>query len=492
MSLSSALDASRSALSAFGQQTGVLSRNINNASNPDATRKIVNLVTSPDGGSTVGRTTRAVDVSLFNASLSSTSKFQESSTVLDALDRLDTLINDPELGRSPAALIGKLRDSLATFASQPDNTVLASSAISSALSLSGALNSMSSQVQSIRMEADASLAQSAALMNTNLADLHQLNSQIVTGTQLGTDVTDLLDQRDVILKQFSQEMGISWSIKKDNDINIYTESGVTLYDRVPREVSFQQSNLLTASTPGQQLYVDGVQVTGPGSPMPITTGRIAGLIEVRDEVTQGFQSQLDEIARGLIEAFAESDQSAVPALADQAGLFTWPGGPGVPASATVSVGIASTISVNATLQTGAGDAARLLRDGSISDPGNPAFEYNTSGFAGFSDRLDQMVEEIEGARSFDLAAGLDGNSGLLSFAADSASWLGGLRADMSRDAEFHNITAIRANEALSNATGVNLDEEIAQMLQLERSYQASTKLISVVDELLGYLITSIR
>ena len=226
--------------------------------------------------------------------------------------------------------------------------------------------------------------------------------------------------------------------------------------------------------------------------MPITTGKIAGLIEVRDEVTQGFQSQLDEIARGLIEAFAESDQSAIPTLAAQAGLFTWPGGPGVPASATVAVGIASSISVNVTLQTGAGDAARLLRDGSISDPGNPAFEYNTNGYAGFSDRLDQMVEEIEGARSFDLAAGLDGRSDLLSFAADSASWLGGLRADTSRDAEFHNITAIRANEALSNATGVNLDEEIAQMLQLERSYQASTKLISVVDELLGYLITSIR
>ena len=492
MSLSSALDASRSALSAFGQQTGVLSRNINNASNPDATRKIVSLVTGPNGGSTVGRTTRAVDISLFNASLSSTSQFQESSTVLDAFDRLDALINDPELGRSPGALIGTLRDRLALFASQPDNTVLASSAISSALSLSGALNSMSSQVQSIRMEADTSIAESAALLNTKLADLHELNSQIVSGTQLGSDVTDMLDQRDVILKQFSQEMGISWSIKKDNDITVYTESGVILYDRLPREVSFQQSNLLNASMPGQQLYVDGVQVTGPGSPMPITTGRIAGLITVRDEVTQSFQSQLDEIARGLIESFAETDQSAVPSLAPQAGLFTWSGGPGLPASATISAGLASSISVNTTLQVGGDEAARLLRDGSISDPGNPAFEYNSNGFAGFSGRLDEMVEGLEGARSFDPAAGLDVSTDLLSFAANSASWLGGLRADTSRDAEFHNIKAIRANEALSNATGVNLDEEIAQMLQLERSYQASTKLISVVDELLGYLITSIR
>lgn len=440
----------------------------------------------------MGRTSRAVDVSLFNASLRSTSQSEHSSTVLDALDRLDALINDPELGRSPGALIGTLRDRLAVFAAQPDNSVLASSAISSALSLSGALNSMSSQVQSIRMDADAGLAQSAAALNTMLADLHELNGQIVSGTQIGRDVTDMLDQRDVILKQFSQEMGVSWSIEKDNDITVYTESGVVLYDRVPREVSFQQSNLLTASTPGQHMYIDGVQVTGPGSPMPVTTGKIAGLIAVRDEVTQGFQSQLDEIARGLIEAFAESDQSAVPSLAPQAGLFTWPGGPGLPAAATVSTGLASSISVNVTLQAGGDDAATLLRDGSISDPGNPAFEYNTSGYAGFSDRLDEMVESLEGARSFDPAAGLDVSADLVSFAANSASWLGGLRADTSRDAEYHNITAIRANEALSNATGVNLDEEIAQMLQLERSYQASTKLISVVDELLGYLITSIR
>ena len=38
------------------------------------------------------------------------------------------------------------------------------------------------------------------------------------------------------------------------------------------------------------------------------SGKLAGLATLRDDATVTYQSQLDEIARGLIETFAESDQ----------------------------------------------------------------------------------------------------------------------------------------------------------------------------------------
>ena len=55
------------------------------------------------------------------------------------------------------------------------------------------------------------------------------------------------------------------------------------------------------------------------------SGRLIGLAAVRDTYAVTYQNQLDEIARGLIEAFAESDQSASPSLPDAPGLFTYPG-----------------------------------------------------------------------------------------------------------------------------------------------------------------------
>jgi flagellar hook-associated protein 1 FlgK len=50
---------------------------------------------------------------------------------------------------------------------------------------------------------------------------------------------------------------------------------------------------------------------------------------------------------------------------------------------------------------------------------------------------------------------------------------------------------VRSTEALSNATGVNIDEEMTIMLELERSYQASAKLIATVDSLFASLLQAV-
>ena len=492
MSLTSALAASRSALFAFGEQTGVLSRNISNATNNDATRKLAPLVTTHGGNVAVPNITRVVDTSLFNSNLDLLGKLAGSDALAEATARLDAIFSDPELGRSPAALIGKLRDALGTFSQQPDNTVLASTVVSSALSLTGALNYASSEVQAVRSTADREIADAVEGINASLAKIHELTASIVEGTRVGRDVTDLMDQRDVQLKSIATQMDISWSLREGNDIQIYTGSGVTLYDRVPRDVSFEPTTFFYASTSGNAIYADGVQISGSSSPMPLSSGRLAGLVEVRDTLAPTLQRQLDETARGLIFAFAEADQSAVPSLPDQAGLLTWSGGPGLPPAGTVLNGLAASIAVNPNVANADSAAAVLLRDGSISDPGNPAYTYNTAGFASYSDRLLEMVDAVQGSLTFDAATGLSTNSDIVGYAADMASWLGAKRAGASRDSDYLGILQAQTAETLSNATGVNLDEELSRMLQLERSYQASAKMISVVDELLGYLIEATR
>ena len=46
----------------------------------------------------------------------------------------------------------------------------------------------------------------------------------------------------------------------------------------------------------------------------------------------------------------------------------------------------------------------------------------------------------------------------------------------------------RTSEALSNATGVNVDEEMALLLELEHSYQASARILNAIDEMLSVLL----
>ncbi len=51
---------------------------------------------------------------------------------------------------------------------------------------------------------------------------------------------------------------------------------------------------------------------------------------------------------------------------------------------------------------------------------------------------------------------------------------------------------LRTSAALSNETGVNIDEEMALLLDLEHSYQASARLISAVDDMLSTLLAAVQ
>ena len=74
----------------------------------------------------------------------------------------------------------------------------------------------------------------------------------------------------------------------------------------------------------------------------------------------------------------------------------------------------------------------------------------------------------------------------------SASWLEATRQGASKQVDRESALLDSASTALSNATGVNRDDEVATMLQLEKSYAASAKLIATVNAMLQSLLDAVR
>jgi flagellar hook-associated protein 1 FlgK len=488
MTLSIGLDAALSALSTTADQTSIVSRNVARAGEPGASRKIANLVTLQGGGVKVASVTRAANAALYDKLLGATSDSAAQKAIVDALDRLDATINDPELDASPAALVGKLADALHTYATSPQDAAAARSAVAAATDLAQALKAATGTVQQLRTEADGEMAASVGNINALLARFETVNTEIVKGTRRGADVTDLLDERDQILTSISAEVGVRTVSRGDNDMAVYTDSGVTLFDVKARAVTFDRTYSLSASTTGNVVYADGVPITGNSGRMLAGSGRLTGLAAIRDTYAPTYQSQLDEIARGLVTTFAESDQSATPTLPDVPGLFTYSGAPAMPASGTLVVGLAGSIKVNANVDPSQGGNATRLRDGGISNPGNPAYVYNSTGAAGFSQRLEQLIDELGTPQAFDASAGLVASSTLSGFASSSVSWLQESRKSASADGDYKAALLERAYGALTKVTGVNLDEEMTLLLELERSYQASTRLVTTIDNMLAALL----
>ncbi len=492
MNLTAAINAARSSITARSVESAATAENISNVNNPNFTRRQTEAVSVPGGGVLKVKISRADDIAQFRQFLEVTSSSTRSQVIVDGLRSLERTIGDPETEMSPAALITKFQNALQAYASIPHDPVVAENAIYTANNLAKGLNDATSVVQQTRAKADADIGKSVDKINLLLTRFHAANSDIVRGSGSPSELVSLLDERDSVLAQLSQELDIRTVSGKNNDLAVYAQGGAVLYEKQPRLVSFEPVSIYSPNTVGNQVFIDGVRVTGNPATMGMNSGRLSGLIEVRDTISITFQNQLDEVARGLIEAFAETDQSAVPTLPDAAGLFSYTGGPAVPPTGTLVVGLAGQIFINPNVDSNVGGNVNLLRDGSISNPGNPAYTYNVTGAAGFSDRVSSLFDALSSDRTFDGNANLGVSQSLTAFSNSSASWFESMRANQTNDAEYKATLLARSSQALSQSTGVNLDNELALMMELERSYEASARLLSTIDSMFSTLLASMR
>jgi flagellar hook-associated protein 1 FlgK len=488
MALTQSTNNATASLTTIAQQLSIVSQNIARVNNADATRKVATVVGGPGGGVSVAGITRTANKLLLDTYLNANSDSQTQSAINTALDQLQNTVGETDSSTSPAALISKLNTAMQDYSASPQNNAVAATVVTAAQELVSSLNSATQAVTNVRTQADNDIASSVANINNLLSQFQVLNKQIVQGTGSGADITDPLDARDAILKKLSTEIGIKAVPRDNGDMAIYTDSGVTLFDKVARNVTFQQSSSLSANSVGSPVYADGVPIAGTQHTMSISSGKLAGLVEVRDTLAPTYQSQLDEMARGLITVFAESDQSATPTLPAAAGLFTYGGGPAIPASGTVVPGLAGSIKVNANADPTQGGDPTLIRDGGISNPANPAYKYNTSGGASYTDRIQQLITGLTTSQSFDSAAQIQQTGSVVDYAKSSVSWLEAMRQSSSSEAESRQTIADRAQSTLSQDTGVNLDEEMTNLLSLERTFQASSRLINTVDSMISTLL----
>jgi flagellar hook-associated protein 1 FlgK len=486
MSLTSALGIAQRSLLNTARQTSVVSQNITNAQNPDYSRRSALLVSTAPGASVVS-IQRATSTALFKSNLAALSSHTAQTTLITGLDNLALQVNGADNARSASTLIGKFQEALQSYATTPSSENLAENAVEAARQLAKALNDGSTAIQSYRSQTDQDISSSVSELNDLLSQFERANREVIQATQTGADGSDALDQRDALLKQISELVPISTSTRAGNDMMITTTSGITLFETVPRNVSFQPIQAYSPTTEGNAIYIDGVPLSAGSGANTTAAGSLAAMIQMRDEVTVTMQDQLDEIARGLISSMAETDAtgSGLPALT---GLFTWSGGPALPADGAITPGLAGDIRVNPAVDSTAGGDVTLLRDGGIN---GADYIANTTGGASFSDLVYIYSEKLDAPMAFDPAAGIDLNASVTGFASSAISWLELGRQQATSAAEVRNAQLIRTSEALSNETGVNIDQEMALLLDLEHSYQASARLIQAVDEMLSSLMAAV-
>jgi flagellar hook-associated protein 1 len=500
MTLSSAFNIINTSFAAIGTQSATIAANVANANTPGYSEQTANLGTTPYNGVRVFSVTRDASAALAAQVNAATSNAAAQGAISTGLSTLAATVSDSasstssgalQNGDSPYAMLGGFQAALVTFEAEPSSQSAASAAVTAATNVAASLNAGAQAVTAVRTQADQSIAQAVSSVNSLLAQFQGVNNSIISGLASGADIGALQDKRDSLVTQISQQIGVTTSLNGNGSMAIFTDSGVTLFQGAPSPLTFAASGTLGPNQTGAQVLVAGEPITGASSNMPIQSGAIAGLVQLRDTIAPQYQAQLDQLAGNLMTAFEETDQSTTsPGLPPQPGLFTVPGATTVPTSANWT-GLANSLSVNASVDPSQGGDAFLLRDGGISDTADPNYTYNATNAAGYTDRLQQLNGALQTQVSFAPSAGLGATDSIADYANASVGWLQAANQAASGNAAYQQSLLTQASSALNNATGVNLDAELTNMLTIESSYTASAKLVTAVSAMFNTLVNAV-
>jgi len=451
MALGSVLTTAKNSMRATASQIGVVSQNLAGVRDPNYTRRSAEIHAGSHGY-TYAQVRREDAPHLLNHYLVKSSQFSNSYTLAKGVERMAAIHDANDYASSPAKLLGAFRDNLQTYFNQYDQPGAGEAAINGARNLVESLHYGHQELEKLRVDADRDIKAAVDHINETLAQFHEVNEQISLAQTSGADLNSLLDQRDALLKDLSNDMAFTSVTHDDGTMALYGADGSTLYEKSPRLVAFTPSISLAAGVVGGMVTIDGVPLDHDSFNPQGGSGTIGGLLQLRDELAPKYQRHLDEIARCLSDMF-----QGPPALFLDGGNAD-------------TVGLAGRLSINSEFDVQAGGSPEKL---------------------GNRDQVLALVDAFDQNRKFDPTLGIDGEPNLIQFAERSITWLENIHHQTSNQIEYQQTMFVRAQEALSNQTGVNSDEELALMLQLEQSYAASARIISVVGRMMDDLLAAV-
>lgn len=331
MSISGVMSAALSGLRTTEQGLDLIARNIANADVKGYTRKTLALETIVAGGEVsgvrAGAVTRALNSVLQGEMRDASANAREAELISQALSQLDMLFGAPGGVNALDTLFNDFSQSLQQLTSAPDSASARQEVVVAGQTLAQQLNELSSQVQRLRNQANTGLADAVGQANEALTRIETLSAQITGHTANGVVPADLLDRRDIEIDRLAALMDIEVVNRSNGQISIFTTSGISLYDGKASSLSFDDRGALSPdtlySTDPAQRTVGTITVNSPVSgnsvdllqPNVVRSGAIAGLSALRDDILVQAQTQLDEIAAALADAFAGRDVAGQAAVA---------------------------------------------------------------------------------------------------------------------------------------------------------------------------------
>ena len=542
---SSMLSIGVSGLQAAQTALATNSNNIANVYTPGYSRETVELSggpgASPVSGVSVSSISRQTDAYL-SAQLDSALSASAALETREAnLSQIDNLLADEEAGLAP--LMQQFFAAIEGVASQPGDPAARESMLGTAESLAGQLNAFAGYLDEMDAGINARIGDVVGDINNATTQIASLNEQIsMTRARTGEEPLGLLDQRDQAVTELQSLVGVDVQ-EQGGRLSISLGNGQLLVN------GSDSHDLVAVVDPQDACRVVVNYSAAPGMPMSLEEGQLeggtlGGLLGFREESLAPAQNQLGQLAAGLALTFNAQHGDGIDANGDAGGDFFTLGTPEVlPASGNTLDAALEVEFAPATLKEGedfysvalTGDDYRLSLEGGeyrLENLGNGTVESLSPDSEGLMQHegLILSATNMQEGDSFtiqptrqiaatfgvaiddgaDIAAGessgsLDNRNILALQQLQSSDALGSAGSFNDQYAslvsQVGNQTRLvqvnlEAQQSLTeqltaaeqSVSGVNLDEEAADLIRYQQFYQANAQVIQTAATVLDTLL----
>jgi flagellar hook-associated protein 1 FlgK len=447
--------------SLYAQRRGmdVTGQNIANANTEGYTRQRVNLeavggspipamYSIPDGsvsGVTITDVSRLQDAFMENRARAEHANNEYLSGQAEVYSRIEQAFGEPS-DTGLQAQLSQFWSAWHDLANQPGDAAARTQVIARgqtvAITIRRADETLSSMFSATRAQLDASVTD----VNTAADQLAQLNQAIIRAKQGNLPINEMSDRRDQLIMHLSELTGAT-AVPRDNGATDVYLGGSPLVNGISvRHIAADGPTRLIdqAATPVSVSWVDGGAVG-------IQSGQFASALETLNTTLPTYSAKLDSVAASLAQTVNDQHAAGFDLNGNAGGeFFTGNNGDPITAS-TITVAITDNSQLAAsTTGGGVGD-----RNGDNAD----LLAY----VANLADGPDRLYREVVVN---------------LGSAAQTAERRATIQESLTND-----LDAARQAQA-----GVNLDEEMTNLITYQRAYQAASRVINTVDEMLDTLI----
>jgi len=440
----SSLNTPLSAMRAQRQILDVTARNIANATTPGYHRQRVELATPGTSGVSGSGGNAGVDVSRVSRSaddviVARATREEAGRSAADAtaatLARIESLFPEPT-NHGLAAQLDDYWGSWSSVANDPGNQTARSSLLSKASTL---VNTLRRGVEDLTAVSDGAKTRMSGIAN----EVNDLTARIVTFNQTITGQSDpsgdLLDQRDTLVAKVTKLTGALTQVTGTGEVNVFIGG---------RQVVAGAFAAQLQAPSGTLQFDDGQAVV-------MTSGEGASVAATINDVVPRYLSALDDIANTLVTSVNTMHAAGYGQDGVTGRNFFDPAGT-----------TAATIAISTDV---AGQPSRLAA-GAPKLPGPTA----PGALDGNQARL------IAALASSATGASTKYQTMISGMAIESRS--------AQQRAEVQGTIADTAVKEADSVGSVSIDEEMTQMMEAQRAFQAASRVLSTVDEMLSFLI----